>query len=504
MEESLLRLKTRLSFILLLTALFISGCNSVPEFIFVKPGLTQSEFTPRSEGCRRYGEKSTEVSFGRTILIDLLGGAGTTRRLREQQIATLWRHCMEGFGYMLARLTPEQKKTYATFKSDAARLQFHRELIEQHPDDNEHTARAKAGLPPLYRGPWIAEAEGTVIDLAITNMVISGTVSCRDTHKKIVGLITWDGRVTILGGFSSPSVTGVMPDVTLKAGTGCRSGSYTMLRDTRCSSDGSAVCERYARMRQSQRRAVQMAMSGGVLDHSKTRDEDVPESFQSSPPKPVRAGGSGFVVGRNGLVVTNHHLVTQCEDLRILHGGKATAAVPTISDPVNDLTLLQSDRRFSTEARFAERRPRPGTRVRIAHYRVDGTAQTLHGSISGRTGPNGDIRMVALDTEITDQQVGAPVIGPNGAIVGIAISSRVALRLAGSRKGVSSNSGYAIAPSVVSGFLDTARRNDRDVEPTEAQEPSSPDRFTVGIRCMDDSADSVSRPVSDATPGPVS
>ena len=487
------RMSTRWTLLLALSTVLISGCASGPAFIYIKPGLTQDQLPIHTKSCLEFGKKSTEQGFGRRILVDLLAGAGTSERLRQQKIAALSRHCLDGFGYMTVWLTPEQRKAYAKLESPEEQARFRRELVETHPNQNEHVARARAGDPPIFRGAWIGESDGLAIDLAITNMTVSGAVSCRGKNERFAGIIAWDGGVTVTGGIRGERVTGVMPDLNLNFGGDCPNGPVTMQKDANCRGGGSAACDRYAGMRRSQRRAVEIAMAGGVLAHSRTEDEDIPRQFEPPPPTNPGIAGAGFVVNRNGAVLTNYRLVAQCDELQILYDGATTGARAAATDPVNDLALLRANRNFTTEARVATARPRPGTRVRIPAPAKDGRTDIVGGSIATRTGPNGDIRMFGLDTKIAEPRIGAPIVGPDGTVAGMAISSGAALRLAESRKGARGDNGFAIAPSVLRNFLGSAETMGSGRPNRDSVRPVEPGRFTVGIQCLDGDTGSTSR-----------
>ena len=70
---------------------------------------------------------------------------------------------------------------------------------------------------------------------------------------------------------------------------------------------------------------------------------------RTDPDKVVSASsGSGFAVSSNGHVITNHHVIEGCQNVKIHHNGKSIPATVVTYDPQNDLALLKGDFRPST------------------------------------------------------------------------------------------------------------------------------------------------------------
>ncbi len=73
--------------------------------------------------------------------------------------------------------------------------------------------------------------------------------------------------------------------------------------------------------------------------------DELPPTFRRQPPeqeRPKRGGGSGVIVSRDGLVITNHHVVERADEIDInlsKHRSKKAEIVGT--DPATDLALLR-------------------------------------------------------------------------------------------------------------------------------------------------------------------
>ncbi len=80
--------------------------------------------------------------------------------------------------------------------------------------------------------------------------------------------------------------------------------------------------------------------------HDGRSSDELLERFHGSPgPRDepmLRGAGSGFIVGADGKVLTNHHVVARSKDIRVkLEGSRELSARVLGSDPLTDLALLQ-------------------------------------------------------------------------------------------------------------------------------------------------------------------
>jgi Trypsin-like peptidase domain/Sel1 repeat len=55
----------------------------------------------------------------------------------------------------------------------------------------------------------------------------------------------------------------------------------------------------------------------------------------------LSSGGSGFIVNRTGVVLTNHHVVDGCRELHVMRNEKPVVATLVATDPADDLAILR-------------------------------------------------------------------------------------------------------------------------------------------------------------------
>lgn len=143
--------------------------------------------------------------------------------------------------------------------------------------------------------------------------------------------------------------------------------------------------------------------------------------------------GSGAIISEDGIVVTNHHVVTGAALLRV--------TVPGIDRPVNarilgvsecsDLAVIDLDGDGYTPLQFRDEPVRPGTEVYAAGYpasdasTIDEVDFTLTRGIVSSVTANGETSWASVeeviehDARIRGGNSGGPLVDENGRIVGI-------------------------------------------------------------------------------------
>jgi TPR repeat protein/S1-C subfamily serine protease len=232
-----------------------------------------------------------------------------------------------------------------------------------------------------------------------------------------------------------------------------------------------------------------------------------PRSAEKGPE--LYATGTGFVVSRAGHVLTNQHVVTDCELVRTGRGGAAgkTAAVGAV-DSDNDLALLlrsepmfgqygepvEVDSPLDTEAVATFRRGRgvrPGDTVVAVGFPLQGllasSANVTTGTVSALAGIRDDIRYLQITAPIQPGNSGGPLLDMSGNVVGVVVAKLDALMVAEAIGDIPQNVNFAIKDSVARSFLD-ARGIEYETAPSErelsaAEVGERAAAFTVLVEC---------------------
>jgi uncharacterized protein len=167
--------------------------------------------------------------------------------------------------------------------------------------------------------------------------------------------------------------------------------------------------------------------------------------------------GSGFLVDSNGHIVTNHHVVRACGEVRVPTHAE-TARVIAI-DERNDLALLGTGIAADRLPSFrAGESARLGESVIVAGFPLGQLlAEGLHvttGSVSSLAGPGNNAALLQITAPVQSGNSGGPVLDQRGQVVGMVVSKLNALRIAAATGDVPQNINFAINGGVVRSFLE--------------------------------------------------
>ena len=203
----------------------------------------------------------------------------------------------------------------------------------------------------------------------------------------------------------------------------------------------------------------------------------------------MAASGTGIVVNSEGHVVTSHHVIADCAELRIPPSMSAVRVVA--DDTANDLALLTSND-FKTPAGFRDGRGiQAGEDITVLGFPLPGVLASgpnvTTGKVSALAGPGNDTRLLQITAPVQQGYSGGPLLDTDGRIVGIVEGKLNALNIAQVTGDIPQNINYAINAAVVRTFLDANNIDYVTVPPGNT--PSMADiaqqarRFTVRIEC---------------------
>jgi S1-C subfamily serine protease len=173
---------------------------------------------------------------------------------------------------------------------------------------------------------------------------------------------------------------------------------------------------------------IDVASSGGGTDLGPPLAPFAP-FVPGLPSLQVRAAASGFVIDRDGHVVTNEHVVAGAKTIRVkLHGGKIVSARVVATDPSTDLAVLEIDVPASELSPLAfgnSAAVQPGEPV-IAIGSPFGLAGSVSAGIVSGVGrriqaPNGAAITDAIQTDapINQGNSGGPLLDLRGLVIGV-------------------------------------------------------------------------------------
>lgn len=142
---------------------------------------------------------------------------------------------------------------------------------------------------------------------------------------------------------------------------------------------------------------------------------------------PKATYGSGFVVGRDGLLATNFHVVSAAlhepgrYKLFIADGVESYEARVVAIDVVNDLALVRVDRTFGDQIVLARDEPSVGDKIYSMGWPEDLNKSVIEGNFNGivREGP---YEKVQMSIPLNSGMSGGPTIDDAGDLLGVNVS----------------------------------------------------------------------------------
>jgi S1-C subfamily serine protease len=183
--------------------------------------------------------------------------------------------------------------------------------------------------------------------------------------------------------------------------------------------------------------------------------------------------GSGFLITKDGYILTNYHVVKDADRIEIKTASKVLAAKLIAQDPDNDIALLKVSGDYDFVRFSSKKIVTLGQTVFTVGFPMPSiqgfSPKVTKGVVSSLNGMRDDVRMCQIDASIQPGNSGGPLADENGDVLGV-VSMKIdeaALLLA---KGtIAQNVNYALKKSYVLAFLD----NHPDVA-TEIQNSATP------------------------------
>ena len=212
-----------------------------------------------------------------------------------------------------------------------------------------------------------------------------------------------------------------------------------------------------------------------------------PESKQPS------SGGSGFIVSRTGVVLTNNHVVDGCRELRVMRDQKPVGAALVAADPADDLAILRLPEPVADSAPLRGAIPvRPGETVVVVGFPLQGLltsqASVTTGIVSRLAGPHDDARQLQITAPVQPGNSGSPLLDASGAVAGIVVAKLNGLRIIKRTGTIPENVNFAVNAKYARALLDgngvpyQTATDDETLSTPEIAERAL--KFTVLVQCF--------------------
>lgn len=190
----------------------------------------------------------------------------------------------------------------------------------------------------------------------------------------------------------------------------------------------------------------------------------------------IDSSGSGFVVSKDGWLLTNAHVAKSCRSVLVGTEGKADKI---LIDEENDLALVHVSSDLGEPLAIASGVPRLGEDVLAFGYPLRSiladSLNVTRGNISSLLGLGNDERYLQISAPVQPGNSGGPLVDLSGRVVGVVTAKLNAVAIADATGDIPQSINFAIRPDAAIRFLEqngidfeeaTERGADRSVADT--------------------------------------
>ena len=138
------------------------------------------------------------------------------------------------------------------------------------------------------------------------------------------------------------------------------------------------------------------------------------------------ASGTGFYVSSQGHIITNHHVIDGCKDMKVHSKGRVLATLQIAADKQNDLALLKIAEAPSHVFALSNDSPYPLQEVIVAGFpfgdKYSSSLKFTQGIVSSLTGMGNNYSEIQIDAALQQGNSGGPIIDEYGNIIAVAVA----------------------------------------------------------------------------------
>jgi len=169
------------------------------------------------------------------------------------------------------------------------------------------------------------------------------------------------------------------------------------------------------------------------------------------------ASGSGFFVTRAGHLVTNHHVIEECNAVKVNYKADEITAKIIAIDKTNDLAILQAKINPSKVYPISKEDVSLLEDIIVAGFplgkKVSAAIKTHKGSVTALAGYEDNYSNFQTDATINQGNSGGPIINQKGNVVGVAVATWVEEGVQGVHFGIKSSTLKTFAKANAITFL---------------------------------------------------
>ncbi len=169
--------------------------------------------------------------------------------------------------------------------------------------------------------------------------------------------------------------------------------------------------------------------------------------------------GSGFIVSKNGYIITNNHVVEGCNSVKIIQDSTYIQSQVIQRDTLNDLALLKFDNKKKSFLTISNSNPELMEDIFVAGFPfgsdLSSTIKITKGIVSSLSGTGNNFSNMQIDAAIQTGNSGGPIFNQKGNVLGVAVAKVSAKYILEKFNTIPENVNFGIKSSVVRNFLES-------------------------------------------------
>ena len=183
--------------------------------------------------------------------------------------------------------------------------------------------------------------------------------------------------------------------------------------------------------------------------------------------------GTGFIINRDGWIVTNEHVVRQCDEITVNNHGRV---IQKIMDQQNNIAAIRVQNTSSKDPlEFSISNSRLGQDVIAFGFPLAGllsqSVKLTKGVINSLSGIGDDSRYLQISAAVQDGNSGGPLVNNKGSVIGV-VTAKINEKALQELDVYTENVNFALNSSVVKQFLD-ANSIDYELAPASLEPMST-------------------------------
>lgn len=214
---------------------------------------------------------------------------------------------------------------------------------------------------------------------------------------------------------------------------------------------------------------LQAALSNRISSRSEVVEKD---NYKSSRPSEAKKGsdqnikagsGTGFFITNAGHIVSNNHVIDQCNVVNAYYKGDAKPLKILAIDRKNDLAILKAELKPDDTFPVAKDDAILLEEIYVAGYpfgkSISGSVKVTKGVVSSLSGLGNNYSNIQIDASLQPGNSGGPIINKKGNVVGVAVAKLDYKKVIEAFNTIPENTNFGVKSSTLNQFLNANKIN---------------------------------------------